>query len=576
MSLRVALGALALLMLAIRPSAAQPTSPSAAPPVIAFAEGTVWLEHATRTEPAAPNQPLLAGDRLRTDAGRLEIVFPDGSTLHLDHFTTVDVLSNILVRLWDGQILLTAADVGSAGAPPYRIDAPAGSVHIVTPGEYRASTRPRVGGADLELVVTHGEADLANDLGVVAVAAGQRAILREGEPPGRPRPANSAMWDAFSAWVAERRDVRIGYTSRHHLPSNLYPHGGVLDRHGSWRRHAVHGYVWYPSARSAWRPYSHGRWTVAGTLGLVWMGSDPWAWPTHHYGRWGLAKNGLWFWIPGSRWAPAWVHWATGPGVVAWCPLGFDGRPVVDLRVVTHARAGRRHQSARAWSIVPQRSFGLGLPVGRRVIGVHRLARQTRAGLVAGGTRPAGADTKSATRRIARPRDARSGSLGHVGVAPPSRHRPTARALATTIRTRTPLSPGLAARVPVGATTHPKVQGAPAPSVPARVVGVRSRSATSDPGQRTPSNRARPAPGRTVGLRAPGAKAAGPETPGRRPTLDRPAASPKRRTQTPARPPTVRSPGAGAPAGRIETRRPSGSNQGSRKTTRPARRRSPS
>ena len=31
--------------------------------------------------------PLLAGDRVRTRGGRVEILFADGSTLHLDHNT---------------------------------------------------------------------------------------------------------------------------------------------------------------------------------------------------------------------------------------------------------------------------------------------------------------------------------------------------------------------------------------------------------------------------------------------------------------------------------------------------------
>ena len=43
--------------------------------------------------------PLLAGDRVRTQGGRVEVLFADGSTLHLDANTVVDFQSDEVVRL---------------------------------------------------------------------------------------------------------------------------------------------------------------------------------------------------------------------------------------------------------------------------------------------------------------------------------------------------------------------------------------------------------------------------------------------------------------------------------------------
>ena len=68
------------------------------------------------------NMPLLAGDRVRTQAGRVEILFADGSTLHLDANTTVDFQSDELVRLLDGRLRL--AIPGPDRDVSYRVDAP--------------------------------------------------------------------------------------------------------------------------------------------------------------------------------------------------------------------------------------------------------------------------------------------------------------------------------------------------------------------------------------------------------------------------------------------------------------------
>src|SRR6187455_2801164 len=49
------------------------------PAHISFVEGSVTLEREGRLEPAEANLALLAGDRLRTRGGRVEILFADGS-----------------------------------------------------------------------------------------------------------------------------------------------------------------------------------------------------------------------------------------------------------------------------------------------------------------------------------------------------------------------------------------------------------------------------------------------------------------------------------------------------------------
>ena len=104
-------------------------------------DGGAVLERDGQPDASPENMPLLAGDRVRTEAGRVEILFADGSTLHLDAHTIVDFQSDELVRLLDGRVRLSIP--GPDRQCRYRIDAPAASVNIDSPGDYRVSVLPR-------------------------------------------------------------------------------------------------------------------------------------------------------------------------------------------------------------------------------------------------------------------------------------------------------------------------------------------------------------------------------------------------------------------------------------------------
>lgn len=155
-----------------------------------------------------------------------------------------------------------------------------------------------------------------------------------------------------------------------YLPQDLQYYGNEFDRDGTWQYDASYGNVWYPTVAADWRPYYYGYWAPVRTYGWTWIGYDRWTWPTHHYGRWGYARN-RWFWIPGRTWAAAWVSWGTAPDYVSWCPLGYDGRPVVDLSI--------GYRSAwNAWTVVPRDRFGVrGYSVHRYAIEPYRLASTT-------------------------------------------------------------------------------------------------------------------------------------------------------------------------------------------------------
>ena len=371
--------------------------PSQEPPAhISFVDGSATLERDGRPDSSPASMPLLAGDRLRTGDGRVEVLFADGSTLHLDRDTLVDFQSDEVVRLLRGRLRLNIS--GRDRTVAYRIDAPAGWVQIVEPGEFRVAVLEGQRGerAQTELAVLRGAAELINEDGRSLVRAGERAFAAPGARPSTPYVFNSAAWDAFDQWSEARRDERLG-ASAQYLPPDVQPYAARFDAYGYWRHEPVHGYVWYPRVRPDWRPYYHGRWVSLRPYGWTWIAADPWGWPTHHYGRWGFSA-GSWFWIPGRRWGAAWVSWAHAADYVSWCPLGWNDRPVFSLINVNVYR-GRRYDPWHAWTVVPRRHFRGGF-VNVHVVPRGRFDDRFRRSFVA---RDHGPDWRQAVPRASTP-----------------------------------------------------------------------------------------------------------------------------------------------------------------------------
>ncbi len=302
------------------------------PPYVAVLDGQASLIHGDQSDNIFVNAPLVAGDRLETASGRVDILFPDGTTLDLDESSRLDIESPTLFRLMAGQLLLTVGGVpGAARGVPYQVDTPQASIATAGPGAYRVSAMPYADGPLTQLAVLRGTATLATDRGSVRVDAGRLSLAGDHDQPSMPQPFNTARVDAFDRWTASIRDSRVATASaRRYLPPELQIYGSVLDRNGDWRYLSPYGYVWYPRVVSTWRPYYFGRWAPYPGYGWTWIGTTIWSWPTHHYGRWGFTA-GSWFWIPDRRWGPGWVSWASAPGYVGWSPLGFDGSPVFAL-----------------------------------------------------------------------------------------------------------------------------------------------------------------------------------------------------------------------------------------------------
>lgn len=350
------------------PSQVSATAPTTVatytPPAhVSLVDGTATLEREGRAENPL-NMPLLSGDRLKTTDGRLEILFTDGSTLHMDRSTTLDVQSDELVRLIDGRVRLTILGVAEARndasrTVAYRVDSPAGSVRISEPGEYRVAMLHDGTETQVELAVIRGTAEVFTDQGTTAVRAGERAYASAGLAPSYTYAYNSASMDGFDRWSEARHDVSLGVSSEsaQYLPTEMRPYASTFDEYGDWQYAQGYGNVWYPRVATGWRPYFYGRWVPYPGWGWTWVGVDGFGWPTHHFGRWGFSSRG-WFWIPGVRWAPAWVSWGFSTGFVSWCPLGFNNFPVISINIFN---LGFRHAHFfPAWTVVSRPVFGHG------------------------------------------------------------------------------------------------------------------------------------------------------------------------------------------------------------------------
>ena len=245
---------------------APPDQPATdAPAHISVVDGTAVLERDGRTDTELLSMPLLAGDRVRTQAGRVEILFADGSALHLDEQTMVDFQSDEVVRLLGGRVRLSVA--GPAREIAYRIDAPSAWVQINSPGEYRVSL---LRGDDVELAVLRGGAELVNEQGRSYVRAGERTYARLQAAPSPAYVFNSAAWDSFDRWSESRRDQRLGVSAQY-LPEDVRRYAPAFDTYGSWRHEPTYGYVWYPRVQVGWRPYHRGRWVSLRPYGWTWI-----------------------------------------------------------------------------------------------------------------------------------------------------------------------------------------------------------------------------------------------------------------------------------------------------------------
>jgi hypothetical protein len=382
--------------------AAEQQPPAEPPPAYLLGvEGAAVLERDNTTGDAIPGMPLLIGDRLRSEGGRLEVKWAERSELKLARYTDLDVLARGMVRVPRGRVTVNLIIApGQSAHDQLAIDAPGASVRFFAAGEYQIT----VGGSgepEVELAVVRGSAQLSSDRGQILLAEGERSVVKDGgvplaagayvasrdddpieeeadeDAPADQRDAPGAYDPTPDLEAFQRSSAGGAYGGTSYLPTELYGYETVLNQNGTWMSDPSYGHVWYPRVQSDWRPYYRGRWHHVPRYGWTWVGAERWSWPTHHYGRWGFHQARGFYWIPARKWGAAWVSWAVAPNYVGWCPLGWDGRPVFGfVNYGSTTVVARGYDPWRGWTVVSSGRFGRGYDVHRHRVDHRVIVRE--------------------------------------------------------------------------------------------------------------------------------------------------------------------------------------------------------
>jgi len=121
----------------------QPEGETRAPAYIAFVDGLARLDREGQSEAAERGVPMVPGDRLRTEGGRVELAFPNGTQVYLDRYTEVELGDPLGLRLARGRLYVRVSSTIDA-TDPITIDGPGAWIDFQDDGEYRIA----VGGTD--------------------------------------------------------------------------------------------------------------------------------------------------------------------------------------------------------------------------------------------------------------------------------------------------------------------------------------------------------------------------------------------------------------------------------------------
>jgi hypothetical protein len=344
---------------------------------IQYLDGSARVVRAYGLEQTASlNDVLAEGDRLDTEAGRVELSTGNGLFIRVDRYSSVNVLAlrpeerdgaQVLLQVREGALFVDTQGVRyvqTAEAVRVRVDTPDVSVWVEEPAVVRIDVSPDTG---TYVRVQSGQAELLHAQGNVRVGAGQAVMgIREDSLP-QPRPVRTFASDEFDTWNEARRQAFVRRpTEEDHLPPELYYEGLELYQYGTWRQHPQYGPVWLPPLEGPWFPYTNGYWVWAG--GWVWVPYEPWGWVTHHYGWWYFDWTWGWIWIPRPVFRFAWVVWYDFGPYVGWCPLTVFDRPltIVHVHVQVNVFFPVSYWDAwdRPWVFVENR-YLLGHPVVR-------------------------------------------------------------------------------------------------------------------------------------------------------------------------------------------------------------------
>ena len=286
---------------------------------------------------AAPNRPLITGDRLWSDAGGRAELQAGSIAVRLGATTSVNVLNlddrTTQLELAQGSLYVRVWRFDRDEA--IEVDTPNLAFTISSAGRYRIDVDPD--GNVTTVAVLTGQGEAYGEGAAYRIGAGDRYSfsgtgLRDYEYSDIGAP------DEFDRWAADRDRRYDSSRSARYVARDVIGYQD-LDEYGTWSVVADYGNVWYPrSIPAGWAPYRTGHWAWIDPWGWTWIDDAPWGFAPYHYGRWAYL-SGRWGWIPGPVnvrpiYAPALVAFIGGGDLrlslsvggvgagIAWFPLG--------------------------------------------------------------------------------------------------------------------------------------------------------------------------------------------------------------------------------------------------------------
>ena len=291
---------------------------------------------------AAPNQPLVGGDRISTgDGSKAEVQLDHSNILRLGNNAQVKIATVERAKIERAQIQV---QVGQGLAYYSVFEDSEAEVEIDTPN---AAVRPtskegiyriEVNGFETHVIVRAGAADISTPQGSTHVETGQAATVRGTTDEAGSVLGGAPSNDSWDSWNNDR-DGEIRNAQSWNYTNRYYVGSEDLDAYGHWINVPDYGRVWAPTVAGNWSPYRAGRWVSEPHWGWTWVSHEPWGWTPYHYGRWFLYGKS-WVWWPGPvdgdgnyrpEWAPAYVSFfglgghrgsSAGFGSVGWLPIG--------------------------------------------------------------------------------------------------------------------------------------------------------------------------------------------------------------------------------------------------------------
>ncbi|MFD0877882.1 DUF6600 domain-containing protein, partial [Massilia pinisoli] len=291
---------------------------------IAYVTGPVSFSPAGAADWAqAPlNRPLVAGDRLWTDAGARDEAQFGPAIARMDAGTLLTVLAaddrTTQLQVSQGRVDLHVRRL--APGETVEVDTPNLAFVARQPGDYRLAVAPD--GGTTAVTVLRGAGDAYGDGTSLALAPGQgyrfggqdlnNYVLLQPVPP-----------DDFDRWSMGRDQRYERAVARRYVPQGVVG-AEDLDDYGSWRQVPDYGTVWVPDrAPQGWAPYHAGHWAWIDPWGWTWIDDQPYGYAVSHYGRW-VRTPDTWAWVP----APVEARPVYAPALVAFvgAVLAVGGR----------------------------------------------------------------------------------------------------------------------------------------------------------------------------------------------------------------------------------------------------------